>query len=151
VSEITVFGKIIDVLQTILFLCLVALLVFIAIAQVKRMTPAFDFVEVKPITKQAEFCPGDILEWRTIVSINQAPVMVLSVETVWSIDNANTAIIDNDISALIWTETGYSTRTIKFIIPDLPPGRYESRRAAQDFASAVDTYSVPFKISADCP
>jgi hypothetical protein len=102
-------------------------------------------------------CPGEVLSWPVQFTIQRAPVMVISVRSIWDVDDNQTAtlrpgeIIPGSLQFTNYTETTEVSRTAEMMIPTLPPGEYQVRSAAQEFNSQAAAYAVPFTVEDGCP
>lgn len=102
------------------------------------------------------YCPGETIEWPVAFAIRRAPVMVISVRSIWDVENNQTVTLQGPsaVGALAftnYTETTSVSRTAKLVLPDLVPGEYQIRSAAQEFNSQAAAYQVPFQIKERCP
>jgi hypothetical protein len=102
-------------------------------------------------------CPGDVLQWPVEFTIQRAPVMVISVRSIWDVDDNQTAtlrqgeFISGALQFTNYTETTQVSRTAEMVVPTLPPGEYQVRSAAQEFNSQAAAYAVPFRVEDGCP
>jgi hypothetical protein len=107
----------------------------------------------QPIT--ADVCPGEPLAWPVAFEVRRAPVMVISVRSVWDVERNQTVTLPPtaNVGALMftnYTETTDVSRTVQIVTPDLAPGQYQIRAAVQEFNSQAAAYSVPFSVRGDC-
>lgn len=103
-------------------------------------------------------CPGDTLEWPVAFTIQRAPVMVISVRSIWDVDANQTAQLPpgntfnaSSLNFTNYTEITHVSRTSQVVIPPLPQGTYQIRAAAQEFNSQAAAYVVPFTVRPGCP
>jgi hypothetical protein len=107
-------------------------------------------------TNGTDFCPGDLIEWPVAFEVRRAPVMVISVRSIWDVDNNQTAtlpageFVAGALQFTNYTETTAVSRTATMALPTLPPGRYQIRSAAQEFNSQAAAYATPFSIREGC-
>lgn len=109
-----------------------------------------------PLHNKLDYCPGETLEWPVAFDIRRAPVMVISVRSIWDVENNQTVTLQGPsavgaLSFTNYTETTHVSRTSQLVLPDLKPGQYQIRTAAQEFNSQAAAYQVPFRIKQGCP
>lgn len=102
-------------------------------------------------------CPGDTLEWPVAFTIQRAPVLVISVRSIWDVERNQTYTLPpgtpfnaGSLNFTNYTETTHVSRTAQVTVPALPPGSYQIRSAAQEFNSQAAAYSVPFSVKEKC-
>lgn len=123
-----------------------------------RAEPPFVFSAHTYEPINGDVCPGDTLEWPVAFTIQRAPVMVISVRSIWDVEKNQTAQLPpgstfnaGSLNFTNYTETTHVSRTLQVVLPPLPPGSYQIRSAAQEFNSQAAAYSVPFKVKEGCP
>lgn len=118
------------------------------------------FVFSQPIyyPEKADVCPGDSLTWPVAFSVRRAPVMVISVRSIWDVQKNQTVTLPpgsnfnaGSLNFTNYTEITDVERTATVVIPQLDPGQYQIRSAVQEFNSQAAAYSVPFTVPAGCP
>lgn len=105
----------------------------------------------------ATVCPGDTLEWPVAFDVRRAPVMVISVRSIWDVENNQTLTLPpgsafnaGSLNFTNYTETTHVSRTAQVVVPDIPPGQYQIRSAVQEFNSQAAAYSVSFAVKEGC-
>jgi len=102
-------------------------------------------------------CPGDTLEWPVAFTVQRAPVMVISIRSIWDVDDNQTVTLPpgntfnaGSLNFTNYTEVTSVERTAKVVIPDLAPGQYQIRSAVQEFNSQAAAYFVSFEVKDGC-
>lgn len=122
-----------------------------------RIEAPFVFSAPSYAPKTALVCPGDTLEWPVAFTVQRAPVMVISVRSIWDVQKNQTVTLPpgatfnaGSLNFTNYTETTHVSRTAQVVVPDLPPGQYQIRSAVQEFNSQAAAYSVPFQVKQGC-
>jgi hypothetical protein len=141
-----------------LLLLLAAIAVLMAtFTQPLRIAAPFVFSARSYEPVQREVCPGDTLEWPVAFTIQRAPVMVISVRSIWDVDaNQTVALppgeaVQGALMFTNYTETTHVDRSVSIPVPNLEPGEYQIRSAVQEFNSQAAAYAVGFRVKDDCP
>lgn len=101
---------------------------------------------------QTEFCPGETIGWTITVRVSGAGVERLEiVRTIWNVDESRTVVFDTqpDYSVIFGTEA-LAHPILSYLVPDLPPGRYELRVAASGNLTRTAGYVIPFTVPQGC-
>lgn len=110
--------------------------------------PPFHYANVVMLTP--DICPGNAISFQYESHVDRAPSIVWTVSTVWDIQTNRTVVFDQTPVASIYKEPTVVRQVITFQLPQLSPGQYEYRRAAQEFNSAAGILVIPFTVRV-CP
>lgn len=95
-------------------------------------------------------CPGETLIYRQEARIRYTPATVRLSITVWNPADERTAWPEDAPHWLNYPEPVTVRVTNTYVVPAIPPGKYELRVAASGEGHKTSIYSVPFEVKAGC-
>jgi hypothetical protein len=140
-----------------ILLAIITLGIFTAsLTQPLRVEAPFTFSATTYRPVDPEVCPGETLEWPVAFTIRRAPVMVISVRSLWDVQKNQTVTLPpgaavGSLTFTNYTETTSVSRTAQLVVPLIEPGQYQVRAAVQEFNSQAAAYDVPFRVPDGCP
>lgn len=122
-----------------------------------RIEAPFVFSASSYAPRTRSVCPGDTLEWPVAFTVQRAPVMVISVRSIWDVAKNQSVTLPpgtpfnaGSLNFTNYTETTHVSRTAQVEVPPLPAGDYQIRSAVQEFNSQAAAYQVPFTVKEGC-
>lgn len=97
-----------------------------------------------------EFCPGDTIYISNTARLVKSPEVFRLIDTIWSADKRFTVVRDTEPEYVVITEAASPETSISITLPELEPGNYELRHAAECFGCNVAHYTVKFSIGELC-
>lgn len=112
--------------------------------------PPSEFLEPTGKADKAAYCPGETMHLDLHFKVNRDGVNIVY-ESWYNVDKQFTAVREADPDYII-VKTSNQGHGLGFaVVPDLPPGRYEYRRAIRGIGSpTTSVIGVPFIIPQEC-
>lgn len=125
----------------------------LALAAPKPYVPLVHYVESTVQPDKPSYCPGDEMTFSYHWEAEHTPAVIRISSTFYDPVHQHTVQSMRSGDAQIFIVTGVvaneQTRTVT--IPDLPPGKYEHRRAIETNYAESSALVIPFVIREGCP
>lgn len=110
---------------------------------------AYEFPLIE--TNQKPLCSGEKVVYDQSSHVDNAPVVLEVVESVWSVDQNKTALPDTH-PFKVNIPPGFvgAHSHVEWIVPELPAGHYKLLRSTTAQGRKSEMYAVTFEVAKDC-
>lgn len=139
-------------LVAVMLMMIVAALVSVASALMvvsRQSTPtiAFELVDAGPGTP---VCPGDMITATTRIKVSRVPALVIIYDSWWSYRLGYNLVLGDHAHYSVVTAPEDFARVFSIEVPDIPAGRYQYRRLAQDDGAPLAAINVDVVVREGC-
>lgn len=114
-------------------------------------TLPYEYTVIDKAPDPPVLCPGAELIYTAKIMITRVPLVINLYRTIYSLDFDQTYVFGGDPVVAIHDHVHTIVRTYALVVPNLPPGKYELKEAAQDNSTRATVFTVPFSVPAGCP